>query len=43
VLAFFDQYFRGVNSELLNETAPTNEFVDAVERFQPAKFPCPKQ
>ena len=43
VLAFFDQYFRGVNSELLNETAPTNEFVDTVERFQPAKFPCPKQ
>jgi predicted dienelactone hydrolase len=43
VLAFFDQYLRGVNSELLNETAPTNELVDTVDRFQPAKFPCPKQ
>jgi predicted dienelactone hydrolase len=43
VLAFFDQYLRGLNSELLNETAPTNEFVDTIETFQPAKFPCPKQ
>jgi predicted dienelactone hydrolase len=43
VLAFFDEYLRGVNSELLNEPAPTNEFVDTVDRFQPAKFPCPKQ
>jgi hypothetical protein len=42
VLAFFDQYLRGVNSELLNETAPTNELVDTVDRFQPAKFQCPK-
>lgn len=41
VLAFFDQYLRGMNSELLNETAPANEFVDKVDRFQPAKFPCP--
>ena len=43
VLAFFDQYLRGVNSELLNETAPTNEFVDTVQSFKSAKFPCPKQ
>ena len=38
-LAFFNQYLRGLNSDLLNETAPTNDFVDAVQRFQPAKFP----
>jgi predicted dienelactone hydrolase len=43
VLAFFDQYLRGLNSELLNETNPKNEFVDTIETFQPAKFPCPKQ
>ena len=43
VLAFFDQYLRGVNSRLLNETAPTNEFVDTVQRFEAAKFPCTKQ
>jgi hypothetical protein len=43
VRAFFNQYLRGVSSELLNETAPTNEFVDTVRRFEPAKFPCPKQ
>ena len=42
-LAFFNQYLRGVNSELLNETAPRNEFVNAVQRFEPAKFPCPPQ
>jgi predicted dienelactone hydrolase len=40
-LAFFNQYLRGLNSELLNETAPANDFVDAVQRFEPAKFPCP--
>ena len=43
VLAFFDQYLRGVNSRLLSETATTNEFVDSVQRFQPANFPCPNQ
>ena len=43
VLAFFDQYLRGVNSRLLNGTATTNEFVDSVQRFEPAKFPCPNQ
>ena len=43
VLAFFDQYLRGVTSELLSETAPTNEFVDTVQRFEAAKFPCTKQ
>ena len=30
-LALFNQYLRGVNSELLKETAPKNEFVDAVQ------------
>jgi pimeloyl-ACP methyl ester carboxylesterase len=40
-LAFFDRYLRGLNSELLNETAPTNEFVDTIETFHPAKFPSP--
>ena len=39
-LAFFNQYLRGLNSELLNETVPTNDFVDAVQRFEPANFPC---
>ena len=43
VLAFFDQYLRGVNSRLLNGTATANEFVDSVQRFEPAKFPCPSQ
>ena len=43
VLAFFDQYLRGVNSRLLNETATTNEFVDSVQRFEPATLPCPNQ
>ena len=43
VIAFFDQYLRGVNSQLLNETAPANEFVCTVQRFEPANFPCPKQ
>ena len=40
-LAFFNQYLRGVNSELLNETDPKNEYVDSVQRFEPARFPCP--
>lgn len=43
VLAFFDQYVRGVDSELLNRTAPMNEFVDSVQRFESVKFPCPMQ
>jgi hypothetical protein len=43
VLAFFDQYLTGINSELFNETAPTNEFVDTAQRFEAAKLPCPKQ
>jgi len=42
-LAFFNQYLRGVNSELLKDTDPKNEFVDSVQRFEPARFPCPKQ
>ena len=43
VLAFFDQYLRGVNSPLLNETAAKNEFVDSVQRFEPANSQCPNQ
>jgi Platelet-activating factor acetylhydrolase, isoform II len=42
-LAFFDRHLRGVNSELLHEGAPKNEFVDSVERFEPARFPCPTE
>jgi predicted dienelactone hydrolase len=42
-LAFFDQYLRGMNSDLLNETAPPNEFVDGMQRFEPAQFPCRRQ
>ena len=41
-LAFFNQYLRGMNSELLHEAA-TNEFVESVQSFEPAKFPCPTQ
>ena len=41
-LAFFNQYLRGMNSELLHEAA-TNEFVEWVQSFEPAKFPCPTQ
>ena len=41
VLAFFDQYLKGLNSDLLNQTAPPNQLVDAVQKFEPAKFPCP--
>jgi hypothetical protein len=41
VLAFFDQYLKGVNSDLLNQTAPPNEFLDTVQKFEPARFPCP--
>jgi pimeloyl-ACP methyl ester carboxylesterase len=42
-LAFFNQSLRGMNSQLLNEAAPTNDFVDSVQRFEPAKLPCPTQ
>jgi hypothetical protein len=42
-LAFFNQYLRGANSELLKDTDPQNEFVDSVKRFEPARFVCPKQ
>jgi len=31
-----------MNSELLHEAA-TNEFVESVQSFEPAKFPCPTQ
>ena len=42
-LAFFNQYLRGMNSELLKEAAPRSDFVDSVERFEPARLPCPTQ
>jgi hypothetical protein len=41
-LAFFDKYLRGVKPELLDETA-TGEFVEAVQKFAPAKSPCASQ
>ena len=41
-LAFFDKYLRGMKPELLDQ-APTSEFVEAVQRFEPARFPCPAQ
>ena len=42
VLAFFDKCLRGMKPELLDQ-APTSEFVEAVQRFEPARFPCPTQ
>jgi hypothetical protein len=39
-LAFFDKYLRGMKPALLDEP-PTSEFIEAVQRFEPAKFPCP--
>jgi pimeloyl-ACP methyl ester carboxylesterase len=41
-LAFFNRYLGGTNSRLLDETA-TNEFVEAVQRFEPATAPCRPQ
>lgn len=41
-LAFFDEYLRSMKPPLL-EQAPASEFVEAVEGFEPAKFPCPTQ
>jgi len=41
-LAFFDKCLRGMKPELLDQ-APTSEFVEAVQRFEPARFPCPAQ
>ena len=41
-LAFFNQYLKATRSGPLNETA-ASEFVDAVQRFEPARFPCPTQ
>ncbi len=38
-LAFFNQYLRGMNSELLNDTA-TDRLVEKVEVFPPARTPC---
>jgi predicted dienelactone hydrolase len=39
-LAFFNQSLEGLSSKLLNETAPANDLVDSVQRFEPAKSPC---
>jgi hypothetical protein len=39
-LAFFNKYLRGMKSALLDE-APTNQFIETVQRFEPARFPCP--
>jgi hypothetical protein len=41
-LAFFDKYLRAVKLELLDETAK-GEFVEAVQKFAPAKSPCASQ
>lgn len=41
-LAFFDKYLRGTKPSLLDQAA-TSEFVESVERFEPARFPCPTQ
>ena len=41
-LAFFDKYLRGVKPALLDQP-PTSEFVEAIQRFEPARFPCPTQ
>jgi len=41
-LAFFDKYLRGMKPALLDQT-PTSEFVEAIQRFEPARFPCPTQ
>ncbi len=38
-LAFFDKYLRGMKAALLDQ-APTSEFVDEVQRFEPARAPC---
>jgi len=41
-LAFFDKYLRGMKPALLDQP-PTSEFIEEVQRFQPAKFPRPTQ
>jgi hypothetical protein len=38
-LAFFDKYLRGMKPELLDEPA-TDEFVESLQKFAPAKSPC---
>jgi hypothetical protein len=42
MVTFFDKYLRGMKPALLDQP-PTSEFIEAVQRFQPAKFPCPTQ
>ena len=39
-LAFFNKYVRGMKSALLEE-APTNQLIETVQRFEPARVPCP--
>jgi len=41
-LAFFDKYLRGMKPALLDQP-PTSEFVEAMQRFEPARIPCPTQ
>jgi len=41
-LAFFDKYLRGMKPVLLDQE-PTSEFVEAVQMFEPVKFPCPTE
>lgn len=41
-LAFFDKYLRGMRPALLDQ-APTSEFIETVQRVEPARFPCPTQ
>ena len=40
VLAFFDSYLREMKPALLDQTRGS-EFVETVQRFGPARFPCP--
>lgn len=41
-LAFFDKYLRDRKPTLLDQP-PTNDFVETLQKFEPAKFPCPAQ
>jgi len=40
VLSFFDKYLRGMKPAALDQ-ASESEIVDSVQRFGPAKYPCP--
>ena len=41
-LAFFDKCLRGMKPALLDQP-PASEYVEAIQRFEPARFPCPTQ